>query len=440
MEEKMNFNKIFYDKQLQFYLKESDQYRVYSPMNNMYLDINKNTYDLIEKIIDLDGLIDFNVLKKMFFNTGLTVDKKVISNCIKQLIENKILFLTEKSLIESSEEFNKQNEISGNTTLKTAYLHITEQCNLNCWFCYNADRRYNERDMLNSEKWIEIIKKLYKNGVKEFIFTGGEPLMRSDLNKIISVKRDDMHFSIISNGILFTLDWIEQHLSKFDSAIISWGDQIFNLEALNERQKVLFKTLKNLDMVSRKKVSLRIIITHENIHFIKNLKKYLNNVCGFDNIIFQDFIPNNLDEVKYLPNISDLIKFEEDMVREKIEKNLFYLNKVVKCGALTSVLAIDSKGGIFPCQSFMGVDEFWIANIFDTDWYEKIKASEKREFFRKHSVNNREVCHECIFRNVCAGGCPAISYNLYGDLNHYPEYNCEYFQHNSALVIKEASL
>ena len=40
----------------------------------------------------------------------------------------------------------------------------------------------------------------------------------------------------------------------------------------------------------------------------------------------------------------------------------------------------------------MGVDEFWVTNIFDIDWYEKLKGSEKREIFRERILESNPNC------------------------------------------------
>jgi len=65
--------------------------------------------------------------------------------------------------------------------LYSVTLAVTNRCHLNCWHCYNAGR--NQRDMS-----LEVIRglagKLQEQGAVMIDLTGGEPLLRPDLEKI----------------------------------------------------------------------------------------------------------------------------------------------------------------------------------------------------------------------------------------------------------------
>lgn len=64
----------------------------------------------------------------------------------------------------------------------STYLAVTNQCSFNCWHCSRAYRKGNE---LYNIEWIKIIKKLQDIGVSIIGFTGGEPLLRSNLEEMI---------------------------------------------------------------------------------------------------------------------------------------------------------------------------------------------------------------------------------------------------------------
>jgi len=64
----------------------------------------------------------------------------------------------------------------------STYVSLTNKCRFNCWHCSKA---YRQGEELRKEAWIQIMKKLQDIGVSVIGFTGGEPLLREDLEDII---------------------------------------------------------------------------------------------------------------------------------------------------------------------------------------------------------------------------------------------------------------
>ena len=64
-----------------------------------------------------------------------------------------------------------------------ASFSVTNKCVYNCWHCYINSLK--EEDM-SSESVLNIIQMLQDLGVSVIAFTGGEPLLRTDLSEIIS--------------------------------------------------------------------------------------------------------------------------------------------------------------------------------------------------------------------------------------------------------------
>lgn len=64
----------------------------------------------------------------------------------------------------------------------SAYVALTNECGFNCWHCSKA---YRQGEELGKEAWIQIMKDLQGIGVSVIGFTGGEPLLRNDLEEIV---------------------------------------------------------------------------------------------------------------------------------------------------------------------------------------------------------------------------------------------------------------
>ncbi len=77
-------------------------------------------------------------------------------------------------------------------------------CNLRCSFCFGPQHKIPP---INTDKAIEIIKKLAANGVKRIVFTGGEPTLIKDLPKILaSAKNNQLSTVLATNGLLLWAD------------------------------------------------------------------------------------------------------------------------------------------------------------------------------------------------------------------------------------------
>lgn len=82
-------------------------------------------------------------------------------------------------------------------------ISVTNRCNLKCSYCFAA---YNNKDSddITTEKMISLINELHARGTRLINLTGGEPLIRKDIKKIvdyITVKKG-MKCSMSTNGHL----------------------------------------------------------------------------------------------------------------------------------------------------------------------------------------------------------------------------------------------
>ncbi len=113
-------------------------------------------------------------------------------------------------------------------TINNAYcanIKITTQCNKNCEFCYETN---NDAEDLSFETMSSLLDDLCEAGFKEIRISGGEPLLRKDLNQIIK-KAKKLAFKVLlsTNGDLLGLDKLEQlQHHGLDELYISIGHTI----------------------------------------------------------------------------------------------------------------------------------------------------------------------------------------------------------------------
>ncbi len=104
-----------------------------------------------------------------------------------------------------------QNFLAAGTSQKrqidSAFIAITNQCNLTCAHCYEKHNLY-QKNTVTTEKLIEVIHSLQSMGTSIIILTGGEPLIEFDkLTQILSNANLDLsEFHIHTSGSEITIE------------------------------------------------------------------------------------------------------------------------------------------------------------------------------------------------------------------------------------------
>lgn len=99
-------------------------------------------------------------------------------------------------------------------TIDYIRISVTDKCNLRCKYCMPKDGVENlcHDDILTFDEIITICKSMVKLGIHNIKITGGEPLMRKDIVKLISAIKNIEGIekvTLTSNGILL-YDYLEQ--------------------------------------------------------------------------------------------------------------------------------------------------------------------------------------------------------------------------------------
>ena len=99
-----------------------------------------------------------------------------------------------------------RNRLFGRRTPMAATLAVTAACQLSCPHC-SAAMRPSARPGLDTTVWQRVIGECVDAGTSVVTFTGGEPLMRDDLEELVaSVPRERAVAEFFSNGLAATDD------------------------------------------------------------------------------------------------------------------------------------------------------------------------------------------------------------------------------------------
>jgi len=82
---------------------------------------------------------------------------------------------------------------------------LTYRCPLHCPFCYNPVDYAHDRTELTTEEWFDVMRQARQLGAAQLGFSGGEPLMREDLEVLVGEgRRLGFYTNLITSGIGLT--------------------------------------------------------------------------------------------------------------------------------------------------------------------------------------------------------------------------------------------
>ena len=411
--------RVYFDNKIQFY-NIKNKYIIYSPSNHRWFATDKYIYDVLRYVVYNNGIIN-EYVKTLYEYYS---DQSVYNNFKDLLLKTGVFFSSNKEYKKSINDFHRLSNKRKQFNPKVAFLMLTSKCNYNCKFCIN-ERIVNKNTIsLPTEKWELIISKLHNVGVTDYIFTGGEVLLRDDISSLVNLiyRKYNGNITIITNGSLLTRSIIDDLLPCIKRVIIS----IDTISKCNEDNQVkmhnCFLIQDKLKYLSEKypdKVEIRTVVTKDNINSLNTIKEYISNNFGFKYHSFVRMEPRTKTDIVEIPN-DEIVVNNNFMLKE-----IIYPNKYKPCSAADGIIAIDEKGDIYPCQTLYGEGKMKMGSMLLNNWINEVKNSYAKKTFDRLYVDNVDVCKTCTLRYFCGGSCPALSYKIFGVFNKYLPFSCD---------------
>ena len=87
----------------------------------------------------------------------------------------------------------------------TLVAELTYRCPLRCVYCSNPTDWNRHADALTTDDWLRVFREAEALGVVQLNLTGGEPLLRDDLEQLVEgARRLDLYTNLITSGIPLT--------------------------------------------------------------------------------------------------------------------------------------------------------------------------------------------------------------------------------------------
>jgi cyclic pyranopterin phosphate synthase len=139
--------------------------------------------------------------------------------------------------------------------LRDLRISVTDRCNFRCVYCmpkevYGRDHKFLERrELLSFEEITRVARTFVAAGVKKIRITGGEPLVRRDLERLIAMLAElDVDLTLTTNGSLLPQKaqaLADAGLRRITVSLDSLDDAIFR--ALNDVDFSVERVLDGID-------------------------------------------------------------------------------------------------------------------------------------------------------------------------------------------------
>lgn len=179
---------------------------------------------------------------------------------------------------------------------KSIDINPTAKCNLACEFCWGPN--HNISDGLSTNQWKDTIQLFAQNGTNSIVFTGGEPLIRSDIGELVRFAKDQgMRVTLSTNTLL---------LKRRASQVLPFIDEIgVPIDGSTKENNSIMRTgnsrafqssVEAMDLLftehSKIEVTVRTVVSKVNKDDIENIGRLLENKEGkFDRWKLYQFTP-----------------------------------------------------------------------------------------------------------------------------------------------------
>ncbi len=303
---------------------------------------------------------------------------------------------------------------------KSAYVHVTQRCNLRCVGCYSMGDLRNCAPDPSLDDLRCAFGQLASNGVQNVNISGGEPFLRDDLCEVVRIAREECGIQtvgVVTNGTATDgcdLDDLSQWVSRVVVSIDGASADAPSYVRREQRFETLIETVRRLQGAG---IRVRILPT---LHAknIEDLPAYIDlaHKLGAEINFSLLSCPPEIGEMRELvPDEADLmrlVELQDTSVAASRQGEPFGVGLMAKrmCGAGCKNLSVDADGGLYPCH-MMQSEEYLMGNVFQEDLGTILDRTRDDVPLWLLPVERIDACRECEFKFVCGGGCRARTIN-----------------------------
>lgn len=306
-------------------------------------------------------------------------------------------------------------------------LHISNDCNLRCKYCYASGGSYNQNRSLMTKKTAEIFVDFCKENfdyIDKIVFFGGEPCLNIGIMEYICQRfytykatgqiNSIPKFVIITNGTILNerlLNLIKRYIS-FITVSVDGEEYVNDYNRVDIKGNGSFKRIASFIDTVKKETDAHIQYeaTYTNYHLSEGIAKndiafYFKERFGINGYIVDeininkdvkcDDFPDNLEEL----NICNLPECFMNIMQAILQKS-----PLAFCQIARKQFAVSTSGYIYPCHMDVGMHSMNLGHIAHENIFNSPNIQQQ---FPLYDVINKKdkLCGDCWAQNLCEA-CP----------------------------------
>ncbi|HEY3418426.1 MAG TPA: radical SAM protein [Armatimonadota bacterium] len=298
-------------------------------------------------------------------------------------------------------------------------LALTYRCNLRCPKCYLPAA--NNISELPAQEWKQILAILWKLGIPQVVFTGGEPTLRDDLIDLVKAA-DHFVTGLVTNGTTLvelatplheaSLDYAQVTIESDDPEV---HDRMTTVSGSHARTTAGIRQA----LATGLQVVTNTTLTKENGSGFPRTLRWLAEIgvrhiacntliCSGRGIRFREEQGLTDEELQPILRAACAEAGKLDVVLQWYSPTCYSqgINPLElgfgakSCSAAAHNMTIQPDGSVLPCQSWPGT----VGNILTDEW-PAIWNHPTCRALRSH-LHQPAECRDCTYVSTCGGGCP----------------------------------
>ena len=309
---------------------------------------------------------------------------------------------------------------------------LTYRCPLHCVFCYNPLDYTAHGGELQTDEWLRVLREARALGAVQFGLSGGEPLMRDDLEIIVAEARKlGFYSNLITSGVglnetrirAFKQAGLDHIQLSFQDSTRELNDFLSSTRTFELKSKVA-KLIKDHDYP----MVLNVVLHRLNVDHVQQILEMAESLGAeyveLANTQYYGWAHLNRDQL--LPTREQLLRAEEvtNRFRDKVGERMriffvvpdYFENRPKACmnGWGSVFLTVTPDGTALPCHAARMLPGLAFPNVrnasLEAIWYDS-------EGFNRYRGDAwmKEPCRSCPEKVKDFGGCRCQAYLLTGD-------------------------